>query len=68
MNTLELSSDPIVAEIHLLREILAEQYQNDLQAYSQAAESHCRALGFEIVKSPRRPAVKANISNVEIAV
>ena len=45
--------DPIVTEIHATRERLAEQYHNDLVAYSQAAERHCRALGFRIVESPR---------------
>ena len=45
--------DPIVTEIHATRERLAEQYHNDLVAYSQAAETHCRALGFRIVESPR---------------
>lgn len=38
--------DPIVAELHAIREQLADQYHNDLLAYSQAAELHCRALGF----------------------
>jgi hypothetical protein len=50
----------IVEEIHATREQLAKQYQNDLLAYSQAAESHCRALGFQIVESPRRRLVDEN--------
>jgi hypothetical protein len=45
--------DPIVTEIHATRERLAELYHNDLAAYSQTAETHCRALGFRIVESPR---------------
>ena len=45
--------DPIVTETHATRERLAEQYHNDLVAYSQAAETHCRALGFRIVESQR---------------
>jgi hypothetical protein len=38
--------DPIVAEIHATRERLAHQFGNDMQAYSKAAEAHCRELGF----------------------
>lgn len=47
-------ADPIVAEIHAARERLAEEYHNDLLAYSEAAEAHCRASGFRFVESPRR--------------
>lgn len=53
MNTTEIWHDPIVAEIHAARERIADEYQNDLIAYSEAAESHCRALGFHFVESPR---------------
>jgi hypothetical protein len=53
MNTTQPWHDPIVAEIHAIRERLAKQYHNDLVAYSQAAEAHCRALGFRMVESPR---------------
>ena len=45
--------DPIVAEIHALRERLASQFQNDLAAYSLAAEAHCRALGFKFAEGRR---------------
>jgi len=54
MNTTIAWHDPIVAEIHAIRELLADQYHNDLLAYSEAAESHCLALGFHFVESPRR--------------
>ena len=53
MNTTEAWHDSIVAEIHAIREQLAEQYQNDLVAYSKAAEEHCRALGLTMTQSPR---------------
>ena len=53
MNITETSHDPIVAEIHAIREHLAEQYQNDLVAYSKAAEEHCHALGLTMTQSPR---------------
>ncbi|MFM9912697.1 MAG: hypothetical protein ACKVN9_04105 [Methylophilaceae bacterium] len=49
-----ISQDLVVAEIHAVREGLANQYQNDLAAYSAAAEAHCRKLGFVIAESPRR--------------
>lgn len=42
--------DPIVAEIHAIRERLASQFQNDLAAYSLAAEAHSRALGFKFAE------------------
>jgi hypothetical protein len=58
MNPAALRHDPIVAEIHAAREQLAEQYHGDLLAYSQAAEAHCRALGFRFVESPRREAMQ----------
>jgi len=60
--------NPIVAEIHAARERLAEQYHSDLLAYSRAAESHCRALGFSIMEStdqqrirrePKKPTTEA---------
>lgn len=58
MNTTLSWHDPIVAEIHATPERLAEEYHDDLVAYSQAAETRCRALGFRIVESPRlRPSV-----------
>ena len=47
--------DSIIAEIHAIRQHFAEQYQNDLVAYSQAAETHCRTLGFQMVENPRLP-------------
>jgi hypothetical protein len=53
MNITEAWHDPIVAEIHAIREQLAEQYQNDLVAYSKTAEEHCRALGLTMTQSPR---------------
>ncbi len=49
MNITQPWHDIVVAEIHAERERLAEQYHNDLLAYSKAAETHCRALGFMIV-------------------
>ena len=45
--------DPIVTEIHATRERLASQFKNDLVAYSEAAEAHCRALGFQFVEVQR---------------
>lgn len=55
MNTTQTWHDPVVAEIHAIRERLAEQYQNDLIAYSQAAEAQCRALGLRIVEVQHLP-------------
>jgi len=58
VNTTQPWRDPIVDEIHATRERLAEQYHNDLFAYSQAAELHCRTLGFRIVESPRHQSIQ----------
>jgi hypothetical protein len=58
MNNPQSRHDPIVAELHTVRERLADQYHNDLRAYSQAAESHCRELGFRFAESPRRRAIQ----------
>lgn len=44
--------DPIVAEIHAIREQLAQRFHNDLAAYSRAADAHCRELGFHVLQSP----------------
>lgn len=49
--------DSVVAEIHAVRERLAEQYHGDMAAYTAAAEAHCRELGLnmahgEIRKNP----------------
>ena len=48
MNTPQTWHDPVVEEIHAIREQLAKQYDNDLAAYSRAADEHRRALGFPI--------------------
>ncbi len=46
--------DPVVAEIHAIRESLAQQYHNDLLAYSEAAQAHCRALGLNMAEDQHR--------------
>ena len=48
--------DPVVAEIHATRERLAEQYHNDLLAYSKAAEARCRALGLTMAEDQHQAA------------
>ena len=39
--------DPIVAEIHLIRQELNAKYQGDVDAYSEAATANALALGFK---------------------
>lgn len=59
MNTTVSWHDPVVAEIHAARERLADQYHNDLAAYSKAAEARCLALGLtmaEDINQSVRPA------------
>jgi len=50
--TTTVRRDPIITELHAIRERLAERFHNDLAAYSETADAHCRALGFHIVHSP----------------
>ena len=38
--------DPIVQELHSLREQLVAKYQGDMHAYSEACVRHTKALGF----------------------
>jgi hypothetical protein len=38
--------DPIVQELHALREHLVAKYQSDMHAYSEACVRHTNALGF----------------------
>ncbi len=49
-------NDPIVAEIHAIRQKLHDEYNGDLHAYSLAATANALALGFKFAKS------KASIS------
>ena len=65
MNTTLPWHDPIVAEIHATRERLAEQYHDDLVAYSQAAEAHCRALGFQMAQSPRLQPSRGEVTDAD---
>jgi hypothetical protein len=52
VTTVPNCQDGIIAELHALRQSLAEKYDHNLDAYSQAAASHCLALGFEFTASP----------------
>lgn len=45
--------DPIVQELHDIREQLVEKYHGNMTAYSQAAKAHALALGFRF--EPMRP-------------
>ncbi len=41
--------DPIVEELHRIREELAQKYGGDLNKYSEAARAHALALGFQFL-------------------
>ena len=43
--------DPIVAELHAIRQQLHDEYNGDLNAYSLAATANALALGFKFAKS-----------------
>ena len=57
MNAPSAWHDSIVAEIHAIRERLAEEYHDDLAAYSEAAEAHCHALGLTFAETQPRPLI-----------
>jgi len=61
MKTTQPLHDAILAEIHATREQLAEQYHDDLAAYSEAAVSHCLAMGFHIAESPRFQKIQGDV-------
>lgn len=48
-------NDPIVQELHAIREQLAEKFQGDLRAYSEAARAHALALGFRFTSVQAQP-------------
>ncbi|WP_310450491.1 hypothetical protein [Sulfuritalea sp.] len=54
MNATTPWHDPIVAEIHAAREQLADQYHDDLLAYSKAAEARCQALGLTMAEDQHK--------------
>ena len=39
--------DPVVQELHAIREKLVDTYQGNLHAYTEAARAHALALGFQ---------------------
>lgn len=47
--------DPIVQELHALREKLVEQYNGDMHAYAQACERKVQSLGIVFKRLPARP-------------
>ena len=47
--------DPIVQELHEVREKLVEKYQGNLHTYSQAARAHALALGFQFTTIKTQP-------------
>lgn len=63
MNTPSPWHDPVVAEIHAIREKLAQKYHGDLLAYSKAAEARCRALGLHIADHPQEVVPTADSPN-----
>jgi len=54
-----LRSDPIVEEIHAIRDAIAKASDNDLRKIAEAARSRQRASGRQTVKFPPRRASAA---------
>ena len=48
--------DPIVSEIHAIRQQLSDKYHGDLHAYSLAATANALALGFKFYTPPKQQA------------
>jgi hypothetical protein len=48
MNAKEIWHDPVVEEIHRVREAIAEKHHHDLDAIAKAAEEKSLALGFKV--------------------
>jgi hypothetical protein len=51
--------EPIVQELHVLREQLVEQYNGDIHAYAQACERKVQSLGIVFKRLPVRQFVAA---------
>ena len=49
-----LPSDPIIDEIHAIREAIAKASGNDLQQIAEAARSRQKASGRKVMKLPAR--------------
>jgi hypothetical protein len=65
MSTNHPRRNPILAELHAIRQQLAERFHNDLAAYSEAAEAHCRTLGFQVVPTPAQTAFGSQIARLD---
>jgi hypothetical protein len=53
--TLTTCQDPIVQDLHALREQLVEQYNGDIHAYAQACERKVQSLGIVFKRLPASP-------------
>jgi hypothetical protein len=45
------SPDPIIEELHQVRENLVQKYGGDLHQYSEAARANALALGFQFIET-----------------
>jgi hypothetical protein len=51
------NSNPIIEEIHAIREAMAKACDNDLRTIAETAKARQRATGREVVRlPPKRPA------------
>lgn len=57
MNALLPWRDPVVAEIHAIRDELEREFGGDLAAYSDAAAAHCQLLNLQFSVRPSTPAL-----------
>jgi hypothetical protein len=58
-----MSSDPVVAEIHRIREQIAARFNYDVRAIGEDARRRDAASGQPVVRRPpRRPVVPAKAS------
>jgi hypothetical protein len=54
------SHDPIIQELHAVREKLVEKYQGDMHAYLLAARARALALGFQFMAIKKPPSASTD--------
>ena len=65
--------DPVVAEIHEIRDELAREFEDDLTAYSNAALAHCQRLNLQfavltvsLLEAGQQPAVGDDMASTRL--
>ncbi len=59
--TKQLFEDPVVAEIHAIRELLLEQCGGDINEYRKRVLQHQKASGRPVITQPFRYCTEQNV-------